>query len=571
MDVSHISTIFEDVARILELKGDNPFKVRAYQRAARTIEGLGDELESLIKDDRLTDLDGIGNDLAEKIKEIVLSGRLRYYEELQNTIPAGLLAMMDIPGLGPKTVKLLYDQLGIDSVKKLQLAAKAGRLKALEGIKEKTEKNILKGIAIVRLGQERTPYPFIYPLAEGFLRELKSLKAVEKIELAGSIRRRKDTIKDIDILAVSHDAPAVTDAFTALPGVRQVLARGRTKSSVRAGEFNTQVDLRVVEKDSFGAALMYFTGSKEFNVAMRRLAIKKGYKLNEYGLFDKKGKRLAGSREEEIFSLLGLTFIPPELREDRGEIAAATRGSLPRLIKFSDIAGDLHVHSDYSDGAVSLSGIAEIALARGYRYIGITDHSQSLKVAKGLDQSALLKKRDAIARLNEQHKSLRILFGTEVEIMADGSLDYCDDILKEFDLVVAAVHSSFKQSRTQMTKRVVSACRNKYVNILAHPTAKLWGTRDSVDIDMDELLRVCRDTRVAMEMNCNGQRMDLNDAGAMQAKKMAVKLAINTDSHKPADFDRMAAGVYLARRAWLHPQDVINCLSYDELKKWLKK
>jgi DNA polymerase (family 10) len=234
-------------------------------------------------------------------------------------------------------------------------------------------------------------------------------------------------------------------------------------------------------------------------------------------------------------------------------------------------AGDLHVHSDYSDGAVSLSGIAEIALARGYRYIGITDHSQSLKVAKGLDQSALLKKRDAIARLNEQHKSLRILFGTEVEIMADGSLDYCDDILKEFDLVVAAVHSSFKQSRTQMTKRVVSACRNKYVNILAHPTAKLWGTRDSVDIDMDELLRVCRDTRVAMEMNCNGQRMDLNDAGAMQAKKMAVKLAINTDSHKPADFDGMAAGVYLARRAWLHPQDVINCLSYDELKKWLKK
>jgi len=583
MKNQEVSHIFRDIAKILELKGENIFRIRAYERAAQAVDNLQEDLEGIIEKGELTRIPGIGADLSEKIKEIVASGRLKYYEELKKKVPQGLIAMMEIPGLGPKTVKKLYEQLKIDTVGKLEAAAKSGKLLKLEGIREKTEDNILRGIDLVKKGGERQPLNVGFFLSKSFVNKLKAVKEIDNIEVAGSVRRKKDTIKDIDILVTSKKPKEVMKEFIHLDLVKEVLAHGETKSSVISTD-NMQVDLRVVEHDSFGSALLYFTGSKEFNIRLRQLAIKKGYKVNEYGVFSatstkdkggsvsggKKDKKLAGKTEEEIFQLFKMAYIPPELREDRGEIDAALHNKLPRLVELKDIKGDFHVHSKYSDGLASIADIAKKIESFNYEYVAVCDHSQSLKIAGGLSEKEVYKKLKELEKVNQKSKT-RLLAGTEVDIASDGTLDYPKNILQEFDVVVAAIHSGFKQTKEQLTKRIVVACKNKYTNIIAHPTGRLWGAREAYDIDIDEICRAAADNQVALEINCYPQRLDLNDINVMRAKKHGVKLALGTDSHQLDQLRSMELGISVARRGWLEKSDIINSFSLNEVLKWLKK
>ncbi len=563
-----IGRIFRGIAKILELKAENPFRIRAYERAAQNIEGLTQNISLLAEEDKLTTLAGIGKDLAEKIKEIVQTGKLKYYEELKREVPAGLLEMLEIPGLGPKTVKRIYAQLKIKNIKELEEAAKEGRLRQLNGIRERTEENILRGIKLLKRGAERVPLGFALNLARGFLEGLSKLEEIGR--LAGSLRRRKETIRDIDILVVSRKSQVVMEGFVNLSLVKEVLAKGETKSSVIAKENDMQVDLRVVEEKSFGSALMYFTGSKDFNIKLRQLALRHNLKISEYGVFSLKGdkeKYLAGKSEEEVFSLLKLAYIPPELREDRGEIEAAQKNNLPVLVERKDILGDLHVHSNYSDGFASLEEIAQEAQNFNYKYVGVCDHSQGLKIAGGLSSKEVYRKIESIRKINLKSK-VRLLCGVEVDIDSQGRLDYPDSLLKGFDIVIAAIHTGFKQSSSQLTKRIISACKNKYVHIIAHPTGRLWGVREPYAVE--EILKVAKDYKVALEINCYPQRLDLNDLGAMQAKNKGVKLSLGSDSHHLDQFKAIELGLSVARRGWLEKEDLLNCLELEELLKWLK-
>ncbi len=574
MDSKTIAEIFREIAQILEIKGDNPFRIRAYQRAAQRIEDLGDELEKVVLKDELTSLAGIGTDLASKIKELFSTGSLEYYHKLKRDTPEGLLEMLNIQGLGPKTIKRFYQEFKIDTISKLEKWAREGKLGQLEGIKEKTQNNILKGIELLKQGSLRTPLLYALETAQSFLEALEKIKEIELIEVAGSLRRRKETVRDIDILVVSKKPSVVMEKFIKSTLVKEILAKGQTKVSVIAGENNIQVDLRVVEKKSFGSSLLYFTGSKAFNIALRSYAQRKGYKINEYGIFSTKTKEkwLAGKTEKDIFSLLKMSYIAPELREDRGEIEAALGGSMPKLVEPTDIKGDLHSHSYYSDGKNSIEEMAQTAKKLGYKYIGISDHSQSLKVAGGLSIRELSASIEEIKKLNQKMKgTFRILAGAEVDISGEGKLDYPDSILKELDFVIAAIHSGFKQSKAQQTKRIVKACNNKYVNIIAHPTGGLWGMRDPYQIDLEEVLKAARDNKVALEINCHPQRYDLNDTSALKAKDAGVKLVVNSDSHSVEQLKLINLGLSVARRGWLTKNDIVNCLSLDKLLKWLKK
>ena len=578
-----ISTIFRDIAKILEIKGDNPFRIRAYERAAQNIEGLTEDIEGYIKEDRLTEIPGIGKDISEKIKEIVKTGKLKALADLKKTIPGGLLDLLNIPSVGPKTAKLLYEKLKIKNISDLEGVIRKNKLGGIFGIKEKTIENISKGIELLKRGRERMTLAQAVLVADEFVNTLKKLPTVKKISTAGSLRRQKETVRDIDILVISHKPKKVMQAFTSSPSVRDVLAEGQTKASVRTKE-DIQVDCRVVEQKSFGAALLYFTGSKNFNIKLRQLAIKKGLKINEYGVFsatkrggfaknygERKNKFVAGKTEEEIFKLLGMPYIEPELREDNGEIELALKNKLPKLIELKDIKGDFHVHSTWSDGGNSIEEIVRACLKRGYSYAAITDHSQSLKVASGLSIAALEKKKQEIEKINKNLKGFRILYGTEVDIDSDGKLDYKDEILKEFDLVIAAIHTGFKQSKEQLTRRFIKACQNRYVHIIAHPTGRLWGTRDAYEIDLDELLKAANQTNTFLEINAFPQRLDLNDLNCHRAKEMGVKLALGTDAHTIEQLENMKLGISVARRGWLTGNDVINTLSVDELLKTLKK
>jgi len=575
MKSQDIAQIFREIAQMLELQNANPFRIRAYERAAQTIENVGQELERLHESNALTSLPGIGKDLAEKINEYYAQGTIAYYQELKKELPRGLMEMLAIPGLGPKTVRLFYDKLGIDTIAKLYEAAQNGQLRQLEGIKEKTEENILRGINLHKKTSSRTPLHRALAIAHEFLKELSDSKDCGIIAVAGSMRRRKETVKDIDILITSSKPQAVMKRFVALPFVKEVLAQGETKSSVIAQKENIQVDVRVVQKKSFGAALLYFTGSKEFNVRLRGLANRSNYKINEYGLFKelpgKPEKFLAGKTEEEIFSLMHMDYIAPELREGRGEIEAALQHRLPRLINLDDIRGDLHVHSVYSDGENAIADIAQAAKKRGYSYVGIADHSQSLVIANGLTARRLRAKIDEIKKINKSLKGIQILCGSEVDILQDGKLDYPDHVLGELDFVVAAIHSGFKQTRRQLTKRIIAACKNRYVNIIAHPTGVLWGVREAYELDFNELFKAARDYKVALEINAHPHRLDLNDHAVLQAKKTGVMLAINTDAHHNDQLSLMEYGLDIARRGWLEKKNVINCLDFTALSKWLKK
>ena len=564
MKNQEIGKIFRQTASILEIKGENPFRIRAYERAARNIESMPEAIEDFIKDDKVKDIPGIGKDLEEKIKEIVSTGELLYLEGLKKDIPKGLLDILDIPGIGPKTAKMLHEKLGIRDLVMLERMAHAGRVRNLPGMKRKTEENILRGIELLKRSHDRMDLSTAMDVADIFVKQLKKTKEVKRIDPAGSLRRKKDTIRDIDMLVSSKKPGKVMDIFTELPEVRDVLAKGLRKSSIVAKD-GMQVDVRVIDEDSYGAALVYFTGSKAHNVKLRKLAIKKGLKLNEYGIF-RKQKRVCGRTEKEVYKVLGLSYIVPELREDRGEVEAAREGSLPKLVCSSDIKGDLHVHSNWSDGGSSIEALVKEAMTLGYEYIAITDHSQGLKIAGGLDKEKLKQKRKEIERLSKKYKGIRILRGTEVDIDSDGRLDYSDDILKEMDIVIGAIHSGFKQSREKLTRRIVKACRNQHVHMIAHLTGRLWGAREPYEVDLKEILKVCRDTDTVLEVNSFPQRLDLDDINCRMAKDFGVKIAINTDAHIAKQLRTMKFGIAVARRGWLEKKDVINALPFKDLK-----
>ncbi|MBL7085012.1 MAG: DNA polymerase/3'-5' exonuclease PolX [Candidatus Omnitrophica bacterium] len=569
MKNKEVAEIFRQIAEILEIQGENPFRIRAYFKAAQNIESLGRDIAEIAERHELEKIPGIGKDLTEKIKEIVKTGKLKFYEQLKDDIPEGLTLLMSVPGLGPKTAKLLYDKLKIRNLKSLEQAARAHKISTLPGIKEKTEVNILRGIALTKKAKERMLLFRAMSTAEEFIQVLKKLKEVKQIEPAGSLRRRKETVRDIDILVTSAKPKEVMDVFTELPQVKEVKALGPTKSSILTKN-DIQVDVRVVRPKSFGAALLYFTGSKQHNIKLRQLAAKKGLKINEYGLF-RKNKWLAGKKEEDILKKINLPYIEPELREDNGEIEAALKGKLPKIIGSRDIKGDLHLHSRWSDGLARIEDIAKTVQKKGYSYVAICDHSQSIRIAGGLSIERLKKQIDLIRKLNKRFKGLRILAGSEVDIKSDGSLDYPDKILKELDVVVAAIHTGFKQSQEQLTKRIIKAMENRYVNIIAHPSGRLLGQREPYALDMEEVLKKAKETATSIEINAFPERLDLTDINCRRAKELGVKMAISTDAHMLEHLDFMDLGVAVARRGWLEKKDIVNTLSLEKLLTVLKQ
>ncbi|MBU4047475.1 DNA polymerase/3'-5' exonuclease PolX, partial [bacterium] len=471
----------------------------------------------------------------------------------------------------PKTAKLLYEELGVDNIEKLEKAVRQHQIKDLPGMGEKSEDNILRGIELYKRRKERVLLGLALPLAEEIVKSLSRLDETDKISFAGSLRRKKETIGDIDILVTSQKPEKIMKTFTSLPQVREILAEGPTKSSVITKD-DIHVDVRVVEPISFGAALQYFTGSKAHNIRLRELAIKRNLKINEYGIFDvKTDGRIAGEREEEIYQILNLPFIPPELREDMGEIEAAQENRLPRLVEYSQIRGDLHLHTKWSDGAHTIRQMAEAAKKRGYKYIAITDHSQSLKFAGGLTEERLREQVEEIQKLNQELDDFTVLTGIEVDIKSDGSLDFSDEILSKLDVVVAAIHSGFKQESKIITERIIKAMQNGFVNIIAHPTGRLIGYRESYQVDINEIMKVASETGTILEINAYPERLDLNDVYCRMAKEKGVQLAVETDAHSIDGLEFMNLGVDVARRGWLEEKDIVNALPLDKLFKRLKR
>ncbi|NLE90966.1 MAG: DNA polymerase/3'-5' exonuclease PolX [Elusimicrobia bacterium] len=563
-----VAAIFRSTAALLEIKGENIFRVRAYEKAARNIESLPEDINLLAKTGRLREIPGIGADLEAKIQEIVSTGELSFFSDLKESLPPGLPQLLEIPSLGPKTVSLLYKQANINSLSDLEAAISSGRLLTIPGIKEKSLENMSKGIRLFKSSKERMPLRD----AESLAQEIQENFPPGSLSVAGSLRRRVESVGDIDFLSSAGEGNvSFINNFIAAVGDAELLARGGTKVSLRASR-GTQIDLRLVKKEEYGAALVYFTGSRAFNVKLRHIAGQNGYKLNEYGLYDAAGSRIAGKTEQEIFSRLKMSFVPPELREDRGEIELALEKRLPPLVEQSMIRGDLHTHSRWSDGEADIEEMAEAAKALGYSYIAITDHSQSLKIAGGLSPRRLSEKRREIAAVNARHKGkIRVLYGTETEIGPGGELDYDDAVLAEFDIVLGAVHTGFSQSEKQLTARIVKACKNRWVHIIAHPTGRLRGVREPYKIDLKTVFKAAADTNTGMEINSYHQRMDLNDVNCRMAADNGVRLAVNTDSHHPDQLKNIRYGVDIARRGRLGPQNVINTLGVEGLLKTIKK
>jgi DNA polymerase (family 10) len=563
---AEIAALFDQAAELLEIGGENQFRVRAYRRAARVVEGLPKAAGALLKSGRdLSELPGIGKDLAGKIADIVKTGHFGLLDQLKKKLPGELGDMAALPGLGPKRIKLLYDRLKVRTLNELRQAIKAGRLRELRGFGPVMEKKLL--------GALEKPQPakrFKLAVAEAEAEALvRYLRGSGRVVVAGSYRRRRDTVGDLDVLVTTKNGAAVGDKLVAYENVVQVAAHGSTRTTVllRSG---LQVDVRAVPEESYGAALLYFTGSKSHNIALRGLANQHGWKLNEYGLFSGK-RRIAGATEEDVYEKLGLPFIEPELREDRGEVAAAQAGKLPRLVKVSDIRGDLHVHSDWTDGTVPIAQMAEAAQARGYEYMALTDHSRRVAMTHGLDPARLARQIHEIDRLNEKFRGFTILRGIEVDILKDGSLDLPDSSLAKLDIVVAAVHSYFDLPRKAQTDRVIRALENRHVSILAHPTGRLIGEREPYDIDMDRVISAARAAGCYLEINAQPDRLDLNDLPAHAAKLAGVKLAVSTDAHSIDAFQCIRFGIDQARRAWLTPNDVLNSRPLAELRKLLKR
>ena len=555
-----IARVFLEMAQALEMRQADPFRVRAYQNAARTILALNEPLSAIRARGELQALPGIGESLAAKIEELLDTGHLRQHDELMAIFPPGVMALMAVPGIGPRTAETLYRTLGIASVDELERAAQEHRIRELRGFGEKTERNILDNIRRQRRQQARIPLARAYPLAEAVIAALRDSAPLDAISMAGSLRRMREDIGDIDILTTSDDPDAVMHAVTRLPMAQRVLLTGRTKTSILT-DIGMQVDVRVVEPDSYGAALQYFTGSRDHNIKLRTIAVRQGYKLSEYGIFRAdSGERIGGREEVDMYRPLGIRMYPPELREDRGEIELGLEGRMPDFIEVSDLRGDLHVHTDWSDGHASLRDMALAAKARGLEYIAITDHSSGRGIARGLTVERLRQQRREIRRLNDEIAGITLLCGSEVDIRRDGSLDYPPEVLAELDICVGSIHSSFNLSLEEQTARLLRALENPYLDIIGHPTGRLIGSRDPLALDMPKILRAAAQVGVAMEVNSWPERLDLNDQHIMMARQAGVALVIDTDAHAPEHLDNRFYGVATARRGWAEPRDVLNTI-----------
>jgi len=563
-----LADIFDKMADILEFKGENPFKISAYRKAARVLKDLTEDIEKLSQQGKLKDLPGVGSGIAKKIEEYLQTSRMSKYDEVKEEVSDELIELLRIPDLGPKTLALLHKETGIKNMAELEEALQSEQVRALPGMGAKKAENILRGIRLIKEGKGRIPLGTALPLVEEVVELMKKKGIVREIFPAGSLRRCRETIGDIDLLATGKDGTKIIEEFTHLPLVTEVLAAGKTKGSVIThGGF--QVDLRVVPKVSFGAALQYFTGSKAHNIRLREIAKSRGLKINEYGVF-RQEERIGGRREEEVYQILGLPWMPPELREDRGEIEAAMQASLPSLIELADIKGDMHVHSNWSDGSASLEELAEGAKRLGYQYLLITDHSAAIKIAGGLSPEELLRQIEEIRGLNQELEGITLLAGTEVDILPDGSLDYPDELLEKLDVVVAAVHSGFKQDLRTMTKRILGAIENPRVDIIAHPTGRIIGEREPYAVDLSEIFSRAAATGTALEINAYYGRLDLSDTNCREAKRRGVKLVISSDAHQLHQLHWMRLGVAVARRGWLEKGDVLNTLPLKELLNSLK-
>jgi len=568
-----VAEIFDKLADLLEIKGENQFRVRAYRNAARTVSSLSRNVGDLAKEEKgLDGIPGIGKDLAEKIRTIVASGKLPLLEEIRKEMPASLSTLMKVRGLGPKKIATLYKELKVASLEDLKKAATEGKIHELAGFSAKTEQAILEGLGQTKV-TERGPDRFKRAVAEQIVtplfEALEKAPGVEEIEIAGSYRRWAETVGDVDILVAARKSKEAMDCFVHYDDVTKVLAEGETKSSVilRGG---LQVDLRVVEPKSFGAALHYFTGSKAHNIAVRLMGVKRGIKVNEYGVF-RGQKMIAGRTEEEIYKLFGMPYIEPELREDRGELQAALKGRLPHLVTLRDIRGDLHAHTKTTDGHYSAEEMAEAAKKLGYEYLAISDHSKRVTMAHGLDAKGLAKANKDVDKLNAKLKGLTLLKSIECDILADGSLDLPDAILVECDLVIASVHYNTNQTKEKMTERVIRALDNPHVHIFSHPTGRLINERPAYEIDLEKVMKAAREQGCVLELNAHPDRLDLDDVHCQMAKRMGLKIAISTDAHSLDDLSLMRFGIGQARRGWLEPSDVVNTRRWPELRKLLKR
>ena len=570
MQNAEIAQLFEELADLLEIQGANAFRLRAYRNAARTIEGLTIALADVAVQEpkQLTELPGIGKDLAEKIVVIVQTGQLPQLEQLRTEVPPGVVQMLRIPGLGPKRVAALFTELKLTTLDQLRAAAEAGDVAKLKGFGAKTSQMILEGLTLIDQIGVRFYFADMQPAVESIVASLSALDGVTQVSAAGSFRRRKETVGDLDVLATSTNSAAVMDALAAHPLVEKVLARGDTKQHVRLRS-GIELDLRVVADESYGAAMQYFSGSKEHNIVIRKRAQERGLKINEYGVF-RDEQYIAGRTEAEVYASVGLPWIPPELRENRGEIERAERGELPTLVELADMQGDLHMHTTATDGTASILEMAEAAKARGLKYIAITDHSKRVSMANGLDADRLRAHWRAIDKVREQMTGIEILRGIECDILEDATMDLPDDVLAEADWVIAVLHYGLKQPREQINKRLLMAIQNPHVNVIGHPTGRIIGKRPGADISFDEILKAAADHGVMMEINAHRCRLDLDDVHAAAAKDRGIKIVISTDAHSTKGFDEMQFGIHQARRAGLEKADIANARSFEEFKRLLR-
>ena len=568
MKNAEVAEILDKMADLLEFKGELPFKINAYRKASRMISELTEDIETLWQEKRLHEIPGVGKGIQGKIDEYLATGTITEFEQLLQEVPQELFELLTIPNFGPKTAALAYKELGVETLEDLKKVLDDGSLAKLPGMGPKKVENIRKGLELKETAGSRISIGIALPIAEQVIDYMNENAGdiLDGLSAAGSVRRFRETVHDIDILAATEQGAEVIRIFTEMPRVTRVLGAGETKGSVIIDD-RFQVDLRAVPLQSWGAAQQYFTGSKAHNVRLREIAKKSGYKINEYGIFEGE-KTLGGRKEDEIYHLLGMEWIPPELREDRGEIEAAQEGKLPKLVQLKDIKADLHVHSKYSDGQLTLRDMALAMQAMGYSYMAFCDHSKSAFYANGLDEKRLLEQVQEIKALNKEFSDFVVLAGTEVDILPDGSLDFDDEILQQLDFVVASIHSAFK---TDPTARTIAAMRNPYVDVIGHPTGRLITRRAGFEIDLERIFDVAAETGTALEVNAYWDRLDLSDVNIRQAIERGIKVAINTDSHHLEHLDMMRLGVGTARRGWAEKKDVLNTFSVDQLRKWQKR
>jgi DNA polymerase (family 10) len=564
-----IAAVFDTMARVLAFENKDHFRALAYERAARSLRGLKEDVSSVAAEGRLREIPGVGRDLSSMIEEYLKTGHVERCERERRGLPDSLVALMEIPSLGPKTLALLHQKFHVETADDLERALAGDEIRSLRGFGERRVASLRRGVALWRAGRQRMPLGEALPRAEALLLAIRRVPGVERADVAGSVRRGRDTIGDFDVLIVARDGRAALAGITQLDGVRQVVALGPTRATFLV-EPGIQVDVRAVAEESYGSALVYFTGAKEHNVRLRGLAHDRGLKINEYGVY-RGARRLGGSEEGDVYRILGMDVVPPELREDRGEIEAALEGRLPMLLERSDLRGEFHVHSTYSDGTATVAEIADAAERLGYEYVAIADHSPSSRIARGLGPQALSRKLDELERVRAERGGRRphLLFATEVDIRADGTLDYPADVLARFDVVIAAIHGSFRQGRDRMTKRILAAVANPFVHVLGHPTARLLGAREPVDFDFDRVAKACAESGVALEVNGAATRLDLVDTDARRARAAGALLAIASDAHSVVGLEQIRLAVCQARRGWVDADGVVNARSWARLLRWL--